>query len=350
MRDMTPATGTGPQPAFGRKTGEPVALHRRRTTRSWSYLYGDTDYAGEARAKGTLPPLGEVGPGMLKAPVWTWEVPLYFWTGGIASGSAFVALACDLAGDHRSARIARLVSLGALAPSPPLLILDLGRPERFYNMLRVFKTRSPMSMGAWALTLFGNLIAGAVGADLLGRERTARALGGATAIVGGYLGSYTGVLLASTAVPLWARSRLFLGPIFVCTATATGAAATHLVLVGADPSRRAGRCATSRRARWRRRWCSRWSTSAGWARTPSRCTAAEDAAGPSGWSTRASACSSSRRPRVASAAVPAGGPVVPLRVGRGRAGIGARRPRRGRDGARAALKNRRAGRFTRSCV
>ena len=35
-------------------------------------------------------------------------------------------------------------------------------------------------------------------------------------MLGGYLGSYTGVLLASTAVPLWARSRLFLGPIFVC--------------------------------------------------------------------------------------------------------------------------------------
>ena len=50
-------------------------------------------------------------------------------------------------------------------------------------------------------------------------------------MVGGYLGSYTGVLLASTAVPLWARSRLFLGPIFVATAAATGAAATRLVLV-----------------------------------------------------------------------------------------------------------------------
>ena len=74
-------------------------------------------------------------------------------------------------------------------------------------MLRIVKTRSPMSMGAWALTVFGNLIAGAVAADLLGRERTARTLGGATALVGGYLGSYTGVLLASTAVPLWARSR-----------------------------------------------------------------------------------------------------------------------------------------------
>jgi formate-dependent nitrite reductase membrane component NrfD len=232
-RDMTPATGNGAAPDFGRKTGEPVALHRDDWSDArWSFLYDGTGYAdAEPAGPGEFGPLGEVAPGMLKAPVWTWEVPLYFWTGGIASGSAFVALACDLAGDHRSARIARLVSLAALAPSPPLLILDLGRPERFYNMLRIVKPRSPMSMGAWALTVFGNLLAGAVGADLLGRKKTARTLGAATAVVGGYLGSYTGVLLASTAVPLWARSRLFLGPIFVCTATATGAAATRLVLV-----------------------------------------------------------------------------------------------------------------------
>ena len=87
-----------------------------------------------------------------------------------------------------------------------------------------------------ALTAFGGLAAAAVGADLLGRRREARALGAATVVVGGYLGSYTGVLLASTAVPLWARSRLFLGPIFVATATATGAATCRLVLTatGAD--------------------------------------------------------------------------------------------------------------------
>jgi formate-dependent nitrite reductase membrane component NrfD len=167
---------------------------------------------------------------MIKSPVWTWEVPLYFWFGGIAAGSSFAALACDLAGDERSAAVARKVALGALGPSPVLLILDLGRPERFYNMLRIFKPRSPMSMGAWALTAFGNLAAAAVGADLLGRRRAARALGGANAVVGGYLGSYTGVLLASTAVPVWARSRLFLGPIFVSTAAATGAAACRLAL------------------------------------------------------------------------------------------------------------------------
>jgi formate-dependent nitrite reductase membrane component NrfD len=111
-----------------------------------------------------------------------------------------------------------------------LLIMDLGRPLRFVYMLRIVKLRSPMSMGAWALSSFGGLITAAVGADLLRLDREARALGAATAVVGGYLGFYTGVLLASTALPVWARSRLFLGPIFVSTATATGAAASRLAL------------------------------------------------------------------------------------------------------------------------
>jgi formate-dependent nitrite reductase membrane component NrfD len=181
---------------------------------------------------------------MLNAPVWSHEIPIYFWFGGMAAGSSFVALACDLAGDEKSARVARKVALGALAPAPPLLIKDLGRPERFLHMLRIFKTRSPMSMGTWCLSLFGTLGAGAVGADLLGRRRLAKALGGANAIVGGYLGSYTGVLLAATAVPVWSRSKLLLGPIFVSTATLTGAGAVRLTLaaLGQDeehPSQRA---------------------------------------------------------------------------------------------------------------
>lgn len=243
MSENLPAVGKPASPAFGERTGETVDLHIGMWKDGrWSYLYGDDTAYGQASPD--LPALREAaraarggelpdivaGP-ILNPPVWTWEVPLYFWFGGIAAGSSFVALACDLAGDEKSAAVARKVALGALGPSPVLLILDLGRPARFYNMLRVFKPRSPMSMGAWALTLFGHLAAAAVGADLLGRRRAAQAIGGANAVVGGYLGSYTGVLLASTAVPLWARSRLFLGPIFVSTATATGAAACRLALV-----------------------------------------------------------------------------------------------------------------------
>ncbi|WP_205699290.1 NrfD/PsrC family molybdoenzyme membrane anchor subunit [Conexibacter sp. SYSU D00693] len=245
VRDMTPAVGKAGEPASWERAqeGAPVALHIGQWEDGrWSYLFGeDTQYAAAeadeeaivaaSRAAREGPPPALVQGPMMKAPVWTWEVPVYFWFGGMAAGASFVALACDLAGDERSARIARRVAVAALGPSPPLLVMDLGRPERFYNMLRIFKVRSPMSMGAWALSAFGGLATAAAGADLLGRRRTAKALGAANAVVGGYLGSYTGVLLASTAVPVWARSRLFLGPIFVATATLTGASTTRLVLV-----------------------------------------------------------------------------------------------------------------------
>jgi Polysulphide reductase, NrfD len=243
MTDFEPAVGKPASPDFGERSGEKVDLHVGQWKDGrWSYLYrDDTEYgaampdleaiaqAAERARTGKLP--DEIQGPILNAPVWTWEVPLYFWCGGIAAGAALVAAGCELAGDARSARIARRVVLGAAAPCAPLLISDLGRPARFLHMLRIFKPRSPMSMGVWALTAFGNLAAAAVGADLLGRRREARALGAANAVVGGYLGSYTGVLLASTAAPVWARSRLFLGPIFVSTATATGAAACRLALV-----------------------------------------------------------------------------------------------------------------------
>jgi hypothetical protein len=244
-RDITPAVGKRGGPATWRRAaqGAAVALHRRRWEDArWSYLFGrDTRYRGAAgddeqvaaaarRMRGGAESPADVRGPIMHAAVWTWEVPLYFWFGGIASGSSFVALACDAVGDRESAAMARRVTLAAAVPTAPLLVMDLGRPARFLNMMRIFKPRSPMSMGAWCLAAFTSAGGAAVGADLLGRRGTARALGGATAALGTYLGSYTGALLASTAVPVWARSRLFLPPIFVCTAAATGAAANRLVL------------------------------------------------------------------------------------------------------------------------
>ena len=248
-RDLSPAVGSRGEPGRFRRIVDSAAVtlaHSGWGDARWSYLYkDDTEYAGTRPNAGELamaarrmrsgPPHDDVRGPVIKPPVWSWEVPLYFWFGGIAAGSSFAALGCDLAGDHRSAVIARRVSLGALGACPPLLISDLGRPMRFPFMLRIFKPRSPMSMGSWCLTTFGALGAGAVGADLLSRPRAARWLGGGMALLGGYLGSYTGVLLATTAVPLWNRSRMFLGPLFVATATATGAAATRLVLSGSRP-------------------------------------------------------------------------------------------------------------------
>ncbi len=245
-RDTTPAVGKRGEPGRYRRAveGATVALARRGWADSrWSYLYDkDTSYATPAGdANGRVAEAARAmrageevlvpvqGP-VLHPAVWTWEVPLYFWFGGIATGSSFVALGCDAAGDHASAAVARKVVLAAVGPCAPLLVMDLGRPMRFLNMLRIFKPRSPMSMGAWCLSAFSATAAAGVGADLIGRPREARALGAATALLGTYLGSYSGVLLASTAVPVWNRSRLFLAPIFIATATATGAATNRLVL------------------------------------------------------------------------------------------------------------------------
>lgn len=258
-RDITPALGTRGEPGRWRRAvaGAAVSLQQRAWQDGrWSYIFKrDTRYrAPEPDAAGVAAAArrmrgGEEVPGEIQGPilhpaVWTWEVPLYFWLGGIASGSSFVALGAQAAGDERAARLARRVTLGAAVPCAPLLVMDLGRPERFLNMMRIFKPRSPMSLGAWCLASFSGAAGSAVLADLLGRRCSARVLTAAAAALGTYLGSYTGVLLASTAVPVWARSRLFLPPIFVCTAAATGAAANRLVLAAVgtpvgDPARTA---------------------------------------------------------------------------------------------------------------
>ncbi|MEO6857296.1 MAG: NrfD/PsrC family molybdoenzyme membrane anchor subunit [Solirubrobacteraceae bacterium] len=257
-RDIRPALGTPgePGPWTAAEPGAPVALARPGFGDArWSFLYKarDTGYAAVEPAPGQVAAANRRmrgasvsdahGP-FIHAPVWSWEVPLYFWFGGMASRSAFAALGCDAAGDHRSAAIARKVALGAVAPAPLLLIGDLGCPARFLNMMRIFKPRSPMNTGAWCLIAFSGSGALAVGCDLAARPNAARSLGVLTALLGSYLGSYTGVLLACTAVPVWARSRVILGPAFVATATATGAAATRLSLVASGipvhhPTRRA---------------------------------------------------------------------------------------------------------------
>ncbi|CAA9530169.1 MAG: Formate dehydrogenase O putative subunit, partial [uncultured Solirubrobacteraceae bacterium] len=193
-RDMEPAVGRRGQPGEWKRgeEGAPVALHHDDWREAkWSFLYDkETSYSGDGEggpANGSVAaaaqrmrggedvPVAVQGP-VINAAVWTWQVPLYFWFGGMATGSSFVALACDLVGDHRSARIARMVTLGAIVPGSPLLVMDLGRPERFLHMLRIFKTRSPMSMGAWCLSAFSTVAGGAVAADAASQRAVVRRL------------------------------------------------------------------------------------------------------------------------------------------------------------------------------
>jgi formate-dependent nitrite reductase membrane component NrfD len=206
---------------------------------------GVTDGAGDARqASGGTSYYNRP---MIKKPTWKWFIPLYFFIGGLGGGVALIGGLADLLGGQRhraTVRRARYIALIAALISPVLLILDLGRPKRFHHMLRVFKVSSPLSVGTWILLAFG-LTSGAQAARqaaedkfILRREsrlgRLARLLPGkplslAQALLGLGLGGYTGILLAATAIPLWATAGVLLGPLFLATAVASGASALALL-------------------------------------------------------------------------------------------------------------------------
>ena len=185
---------------------------------------------------------------VLKTPVWHWEVWSYFFLGGLAAGSFVVASLMTLFGDSRDRALSRagyLISFGAVLLCPPLLIKDLGRPSRFLNMLRVFKPQSPMSVGVWGLVGFSGVSTGMAFRQAFAETRgplggVARALpiqvlAIAGTAIGLLLGSYTGILLSVTSVPLWSRSR-WLGPTFLASSVGSGLAATSLALVSKSPT------------------------------------------------------------------------------------------------------------------
>jgi DMSO reductase anchor subunit len=178
---------------------------------------------------------------VLKEPVWTWEIPWYFFFGGLAGASSVLSLAARLAGNERLARRALLVALGGAAASPVLLIMDLGRPERFYNMLRVVKPTSPMSLGTWVLSAFGTSTGLAAASDLLGVVPRLRiAFEVASALLGPALSTYTAVLITDTSVPVWHEARRELPLVFAASSAASAGAAAAMLTPARDaaPARR----------------------------------------------------------------------------------------------------------------
>jgi hypothetical protein len=174
---------------------------------------------------------------ILKEPVWTWEIPVYFFFGGMAGAAAPFALVSELRGDEALARRAWLVALAGVAASPPLLIADLGVPERFHHMLRVLKPTSPMSVGTWVLTACSTAIALANGRSLFGWFPRLGRLSGATAVLGPALSTYTAVLMADTAVPVWHEARGELPFVFASGGAMSAGSAMALIGAGA-PARR----------------------------------------------------------------------------------------------------------------
>jgi hypothetical protein len=185
---------------------------------------------------------GYYGEGVVRPPVWTWEIPLYFFVGGAAGMAPLIALTALVLGQIALANVALWIAGIGATLSTILLIADLGRPHLFLNMLRVFKHRSPMSVGAWILTLFGSLTvpawlimvlyvnqAFASSIDLLVLLIIGLLTAGA-AFAGLGLATYTGVLIGATAIPAWHLHRVLL-PIHFGTA-GLGSAGAILELAG----------------------------------------------------------------------------------------------------------------------
>lgn len=173
----------------------------------------------------------------IKEPVWIWAVPAYFHAGGVTAGAALLAAVTRALDGERHAELVaacrRIAAAGAVA-STGLLIHDLGRPARFLNMLRVFRPTSAMSMGSWTLAAAGALTGATATLAELGTERSADAAGVAAAAVAPMLGTYTGVLLGDTAVPVWHAARNELPALFGASALAGTAALLDLLAVGDD--------------------------------------------------------------------------------------------------------------------
>jgi formate-dependent nitrite reductase membrane component NrfD len=191
------------------------------------------------------------------APHWRWYIILYFFLGGLAAGSYFIAVMIDFLGRQEDRPLARLgyyIAFPLVLVSGVLLTVDLGKPLRFWHMLienhtlqPMLKPWSPMSLGSWALMVFGlftflSFLAAIAEEDeqrltwrslrrirwpVFRAVRARSALGYVLGFMGGiagfFIAGYTGILLAVTNRPIWSDTPL-LGMLFVTSAASTSAA------------------------------------------------------------------------------------------------------------------------------
>jgi hypothetical protein len=175
-------------------------------------------------------PTSYYGRPIVKRPTWKPEVPNYFFFGGLAGASANLAAAATFAGRPALARRAWAGAVVGVSVSPVLLILDLGKPSRFLNMLRVFKITSPMSLGAWLLAANGGATTLAAGLNLLNPRRRGGLPEVGAALLGAPLATYTAALLTNSAIPAWSEARHEMPFVFAASASASAAGAALLTV------------------------------------------------------------------------------------------------------------------------
>ncbi|MDW7772638.1 MAG: NrfD/PsrC family molybdoenzyme membrane anchor subunit [Desulfobulbaceae bacterium] len=168
-----------------------------------------------------------------------WKTALSFFAEALGGGPQIIATLISRFGDRKDCHLVRggrYLALAGSFLSPALLISELHMPRRWFNMLRIFRPTSAMSIGNMSLTLFG-VFSGltAIGQILedLGRKKAGQLLGRIfsvpAAAAGGMICLYPGTELEETCTPLWADSHPLLSPLFAATGLSTGAAALTIV-------------------------------------------------------------------------------------------------------------------------
>lgn len=165
------------------------------------------------------------GKPIVNKPVWQApDIPGYLFLGGLAGAGSVIAAAATVTGRRSLARSLKLSSTAALGLSGVALVHDLGRPARFFNMLRVFKPTSPMSVGSWLLASFAPFSAAAGVSALTGRFERVGTIGTAgAALIGPAVATYTAALVSDTAVPAWHEGHKEMPFVFAASAASSAA-------------------------------------------------------------------------------------------------------------------------------
>jgi formate-dependent nitrite reductase membrane component NrfD len=164
-----------------------------------------------------------------------WHVGVYLTLSALSGASQIIAAIAERFGRRRMrtvVRNGRYLAFAGGAIGPLLLMQDLKTPRRWYNMLRIFRRTSPMSIGSYVLSAFG----AASGATAMGQwlrdrggsGRLARIAEVPAAAAGVGMLTYTGALLTSTSTPLWASEAPHLSARFAASGIAAGASALSL--------------------------------------------------------------------------------------------------------------------------
>ncbi|WP_235494671.1 NrfD/PsrC family molybdoenzyme membrane anchor subunit [Geodermatophilus sp. Leaf369] len=236
--DHRPGTSGVATPGGGwRKADGPSAQKRTKRKRKGG---------GGGRGRDGDPTVGDAdfqsyyGRQIVKSAVWkTPDVPLYLFLGGAAGSASVLGAMAEFTDRPALARTGHLIAGGGAIASVGFLIHDLGRPERFLHMLRVFKPTSPLSVGSYILSPFSALTGATAALHLLGQVPAVRRSGGwlptlvrsvglrktagiGAAVFGGPMAAYTAVLLANTATPSWHEPGDQLPFVFCGSALAAG--------------------------------------------------------------------------------------------------------------------------------